>query len=92
MTLDSSEFIRRFLQHVLPKGFHKVRYYGLLSPRNRQRLDHIRRQLTIHTIGAPKEKALQPEKGSQPFLLCPDCQIGSLISIMVIPPKWRAPP
>jgi hypothetical protein len=92
MTLDASEFIRRFLQHVLPKGFHKVRYYGLLSPRNRQRLDHIRRQLTIHTIRAPKEKALQPEKGSQPFLLCPDCQIGSLIPIMVIPPKWRAPP
>ena len=32
MTLEASEFIRRFLQHVLPRGFHKVRYYGFLSP------------------------------------------------------------
>lgn len=32
MTLDAQEFLRRFLQHVLPRGAHKVRYYGLLSP------------------------------------------------------------
>jgi hypothetical protein len=32
------EFIGRFLQHVLPGGFHKVRYYGLLSPSNRKTL------------------------------------------------------
>ena len=35
MTLPAMEFIRRFLQHVPPKGFHKVRYYGLLSSANR---------------------------------------------------------
>jgi uncharacterized protein YggL (DUF469 family) len=92
MTLEAAEFIRRFLQHVLPKGFHKVRYYGLLSPRNRKRLDQIRRELTIDTIRATKEKKVQPEKISHTFLLCPDCQIGSLIPIMTIPPKWRAPP
>jgi hypothetical protein len=32
MTLGSNEFLRRFLQHVLPRGFHKVRYYGLWTP------------------------------------------------------------
>ena len=31
MTLDAAEFIRRFLMHVLPKGFHRIRHYGLLA-------------------------------------------------------------
>lgn len=46
MTLEAAEFIRRFLQHVLPRGFHKVRYYGLLGPRNRCLLEQIRQELT----------------------------------------------
>jgi hypothetical protein len=36
MTLDAMEFIRRFLLHVLPSGFQKIRYYGFLSNRNRK--------------------------------------------------------
>jgi hypothetical protein len=36
MTLDAAEFIRQFLQHCLPPGFHKIRYYGILSIRNRK--------------------------------------------------------
>ena len=35
MSLDAMEFIRRFLMHILPSGFQKIRYYGLLSNRNR---------------------------------------------------------
>ncbi len=38
MALDAHEFIRRFLQHVLPRGVHKVRYYGLWSPSHRELL------------------------------------------------------
>ena len=42
MTLDVAEFIRRFLLHVLPKGFHRIRHYGLLAgtakPRRSPRL------------------------------------------------------
>jgi hypothetical protein len=39
MTLDTHEFIRRFLIHVLPSGFHRIRHYGLLAiaPRRRNR-------------------------------------------------------
>jgi len=37
MNLSTAEFIRRFLQHVPPRGFHKVRHYGLLHPANRAR-------------------------------------------------------
>jgi hypothetical protein len=50
-----ASWIRRFLQHVLPRGFHKVRYYGLLSPSNRNILEQIRRELTNKTeIGDAK--------------------------------------
>ena len=44
-SLQPTEFIRRFQQHVLPKGFHKVRHYGLLSPRYREKLNHLQREL-----------------------------------------------
>ena len=41
LTLDTPEFLRRFLQHVLPAGFHRVRYYGWLSPAARTRWQRI---------------------------------------------------
>jgi hypothetical protein len=44
-TLAAQEFILRFLQHVLPKGFVKVCYYGFLSSGSRQRLAGLRQQL-----------------------------------------------
>lgn len=44
-TLPVEEFIRRFLQHVLPKGFVKVRYYGFLAPGRRRQLAALRQQL-----------------------------------------------
>jgi hypothetical protein len=42
MTFDGHEFVRRFLQHVLPTGFQKVRHYGFLSPNSRISLDLVR--------------------------------------------------
>ena len=42
MTLDAMEFLRRFLQHVLPSGFPKVRYYGFLSPARAVALELVR--------------------------------------------------
>jgi len=47
-TLTATEFIRRFLQHVLPKGFVKVRYYGFFASGLRRRLPLIRQQLPAH--------------------------------------------
>jgi hypothetical protein len=41
MTLDATEFIRRFLQHVLPRGFQKVRHYGFLSPNSREPFESV---------------------------------------------------
>ena len=53
MTLSGVEFLRRFVQHVLPKGFVKVRHYGLLANRDRDaRLAVCRRLLTIESLRA----------------------------------------
>ena len=41
LTLDTPEFLRRFLQHVLPAGFHRVRYYGWLSPAAKEKWERI---------------------------------------------------
>jgi hypothetical protein len=47
MTLEADEFIRRFLQHVLPSGFPKVRHYGFLSPNSRLSIGVVRRLITL---------------------------------------------
>ncbi len=48
MTLDPHEFIRRFLLHVLPKGFHRIRHYGLLA--NGSRADNIAKARALLAI------------------------------------------
>jgi hypothetical protein len=53
-TLAAEEFLRRFLQHVLPKGFHRVRSYGWLSPAARESYQHLR--ILLHAIAAPGQK------------------------------------
>ena len=53
MTLTAEEFLRRFMQHVLPKGFVKVRHYGLLANRQRaERLEECRRLLLLTNVTA----------------------------------------
>lgn len=47
MTLDAIEFLRRFVQHVLPKGFLKIRHYGLLANRHRDAKLQRSRQLLL---------------------------------------------
>jgi hypothetical protein len=63
MALDALEFIRRFLQHVLPSDFMKVRYYGFLSPTSKIPLEEVRTAIeTVHgfAIAVPKLEALPP--------------------------------
>jgi hypothetical protein len=94
MTLEASEFIRRFLQHVLPRGFHKVRYYGFLSPRNRFLLEQVLRELTPKSEACKHEPSNDDSRIEIPktFFLCPLCHKGHLIPIMTLPRRWRAPP
>jgi Putative transposase/Transposase zinc-binding domain len=67
LPLDS--FIGRFLAHVLPKGFVKVRYYGLLHPSQRQLLREARNLLTLHRAAAP---SLPAAVASEPLVTVPD--------------------
>ena len=76
MTLDTHEFIRRFLLHVLPQGFHRIRYYGLLtSPTRAKNIARIRELLAvplipIDAIKAAHTKSEEPKATEHP---CPCC-------------------
>ncbi|WP_027170296.1 IS91 family transposase [Mesorhizobium sp. WSM3224] len=89
MTLDAHEFIRRFLLHTLPDGFHRIRHYGFLANGHRAaRLDQCRRLLT-----KPQQDDREPDaESAAPAAThrCPCCG-GRMITLVV----WRcgqAPP
>lgn len=87
-TVTAAEFIRRFLQHVLPDRFVKVRYYGLLSPAYRQLLPQARQLLSAST-GKLKPEELKTT--APPVLLrCPHCR-GPLILLASLAPRGRSP-
>ena len=96
-TLPAEEFIRRFLQHVLPKGFIKVRYYGFLSPHCRQSLDQIRTLLEASPSNDPSaESGHIRERGeTRPApaeaLHCRKCG-GQLLLLLRLSPNTRGPP
>ena len=76
MSLGLHEFIRRFLIHVLPKGFHRIRHYGLLASAERQRNIVQARQLLAVPAPEPEvEKANDAEAGASKRLApaCPCC-------------------
>ena len=89
MTLSATEFIRRMLLHVLPPGFHRIRYYGFLANRNRQqKLADCRRLLQ-----APSPSVQQPEAVTSDYRdryealtgrslrRCPRCHVGSMRAV-----------
>lgn len=88
-TLATEEFIRRFLQHVLPKGFVKVRYYGLFSPGNRQRLQEVRQQLAV-PLAPPSDEPAQ-DMAIPPLLHCPKCG-QTMHLVQTLRPRSRCPP
>src|SRR5512132_1463096 len=76
MTLDTHEFIRRFLMHVLPQGFHRIRYYGWLSSQTRvKNIARIRELLAVPLIPIDAIKAVnaKPEEPKAPEHPCPCC-------------------
>jgi len=89
-TLTGEEFLRRFLCHVLPRGFHKVRYYGLLAPSRRKQLRHLQWSLAEPEEPAPAPPSEQSETAApQP---CPVCEIGLMVFVALIPRTPRGPP
>jgi hypothetical protein len=99
MTLDPHEFIRRFLLHVLPKRFHRIRHYGLLA--NGGRAENIARARALLGVSSAAEAsnagtAEKAEPDSPRVLLrpCPCCG-GRMIVIEVFDrgsmPRYRPP-
>jgi hypothetical protein len=77
MTLDAQEFIRRFLWHTLPAGFHKIRHFGFLA--------NGRRRFSIPLINRilhnDQDKTSNTDEYRKP---CPECESGSLIPQMIV--------
>jgi hypothetical protein len=90
MTLTADEFIRRFLLHALPKGFHRIRHYGLLASGTRKEsLERARRLLAVAPPAADNV-AVEPQPKLPP---CPCCG-GHMIMIEIVERRYRprAPP
>jgi hypothetical protein len=89
MTLSADEFIRRFLLHVLPAGFHRIRYYGFLGNRYRkEKLEHCRQLLGM---APPNESSSQSQEDDyrdryerltgHSLRECPVCHRGRMITV-----------
>jgi len=101
MTLEADEFIRRFLLHVLPDGFQRIRHYGFLGHRYRQAKLALCRQLLGVVLplagpASPQDKPdyreLYEQLTGKSLRECPVCHAGHMVAIAVLPPSDRAPP
>jgi Putative transposase len=89
MPLDADEFIRRFLLHVIPKGFVRIRHFGFFANRSKSLLSKCRQLLDLNPA-LPK----LPSKSVQELMLqltgiditrCPLCQKGTLVFLANLP-------
>lgn len=90
MTLAADEFIRRFLLHVLPRGFHRIRHYGLLASGTRRTSLERARQLLAVAAPATDDAPLEPADARPP---CPCCG-GRMVIVETFERQYqpRAPP
>ena len=101
MPLSADEFIRRFLLHVLPNGFHRIRYYGFLGNRHRQEKLQRCRQLLRMASADPTTPITEPPKDYRDryeeltgvsLRLCPVCRRGRMIRIELPTVVRTSPP
>jgi hypothetical protein len=89
LTLAGVEFVRRFLLHVLPRGFMRVRYYGLLA--NRQRATLLARCRELLGVKPPPAESTAKPLAECDSDLCPACGIGQLQLVECTFRSLRAP-
>ena len=96
MTLSTGEFMRRFLLHVLPGGFHRIRHYGLIANTGRrENLVRARELLGVEmlNVNASLPDAEASVRLVQPTFVCPCCGAAmTIIQIFVRGQPIRAPP
>jgi hypothetical protein len=85
-TLGAAEFLRRYLQHVLPPGQHRVRYFGWMHPAAKAR------RLLVETLLAVPIVITAPLVQPQWHLRCPHCERFTLTRVGSLPRQARAPP
>jgi Putative transposase/Transposase zinc-binding domain len=97
MTLATSEFIRRFLMHVVPKGLHRIRHYGLLA--NGNRADNLARMRNLLEVAVPELEPCDASNAAPPephFPPCPCCggrmRITAIVEAGFTPRTGTAPP
>jgi hypothetical protein len=80
MTLSAGEFIRRFLLHILPPGFRKIRHFGIFASRNKMKRLTLCRKLTLSKFKVKTESTLQrlARVFGVDWNLCPKCRSGHL--------------
>jgi len=71
MTLDAMEFIRRFMQHVLPHGFMKIRHYGLLSSNSSTPIEKVRELISV--VFEVVKLIVAPVLPKSNFVTCKHC-------------------
>jgi hypothetical protein len=97
-TLPALEFMHRFLQHVLPRGTHKVRYYGIWHPAHRSLLRRVQLATGLPEIPSALEEEETPkgdgdaEESSCKQRSCPCCSEGVLVLTETLPRQPRPPP
>ena len=91
MTLDAHEFIRRFLLHVIPKGFVRVRHSGVLANRSKSLLSKCRQLLDLNPavpkLAQKSAHQLMLELTGIDITRCPLCQKGTLVLLPVPAPR-----
>ncbi len=100
MTLGGGEFLRRFCLHIRPKGFRRMRHYGILSNAAKTKaLAACRQSLCPHDAPKPKKDKKQLREAALQRLWqgrdpnhCPCCKAGTMLRIGLVPPQARAPP
>jgi hypothetical protein len=86
MTLATDEFIRRFLLHVLPRGFHRIRHYGLLASSSRKTSLALARELLAAAPPVMNDPPAEPDDFRPP---CPCC--GGRMIVIEVFERWRQP-
>jgi hypothetical protein len=82
LTLDALEFLRRFLMHILPPGFHKVRFYGFFSPAYKDIYSSLRMELAkLNFYGSLNSQTDSLNPTTDYIHICPNCKIGILRTI-----------
>jgi len=94
MILSTEEFIRRFLLHVLPRGFHRIRYYGFLG--NRYRKEKLEQCRQLLNMTPPNQSSSQPQPREDyrdryerltghSLRECPVCHRGRMVVVKLLP-------